>query len=62
MVFKKKKILMTRKNIYIMIIIDFDMTMSRYWTRDKVTGSLERNPSCHGIPSLYSKMDPKVSE
>ena len=36
------------------------MTMSRYWTRDKVTGALERNPSCHGIPSLYSKMDPKV--
>ncbi|KAG2219161.1 hypothetical protein INT45_002352 [Circinella minor] len=46
-----------RSNLH--FISDFDMTMSRYWTRDKVTGALERNPSCHGIPSLYSKMDPK---
>ncbi|KAI9490106.1 pyrimidine 5'-nucleotidase [Zychaea mexicana] len=46
-----------RPNLH--FICDFDMTMSRYYTRNKDTGALQRNPSCHGVPSLYSKMDPK---
>lgn len=38
------------------------MTMSRYWVRDTVTDALVRNPSCHGVPARYSKMDPNVSK
>lgn len=41
--------------------IDFDQTMSLYWIRDKVTGALTRNISCHGVPGRYSKLDPNVS-
>jgi hypothetical protein len=41
--------------------IDFDMTMSRHWVRNKETDALERNSSSHGIPSKYDKMTPEVS-
>lgn len=42
------------------MIIDFDMTMSRHWVRNKETDALERNASSHGIPARYNKMTPEV--
>lgn len=42
------------------MIIDFDMTMSRHWVRNQETDALERNASSHGIPARYNKMTPEV--
>lgn len=42
------------------VSIDFDMTMSRHWVRNKETDALERNSSSHGIPARSNIMTPEV--
>lgn len=47
--------------MYIYLWIDFDMTISKHWVRNKVTDALERNASSHGVPARYDKLSPEVN-